>query len=392
MRLGLLGLVWAVLTACFYRPALDDAYPLHLATSTLRSPAAAILGQDALHGLAGVPIADPAVLRQSYALTAAVLAYCLDLDALDVMHRVLPIALAFLVPFAQAGLLRRLFGPKGVRAVLLWSGASWIVSFAGPAVLDHGVTRLHASQSLLVTLVWPLLATAAFELARSPRIRDAFRLGLGLTAAVGLHTAGLGQSLGVVGVALALGLVWSRLPARGRAPSLAVAVVLACLAVAAVGTSRTAGETSQPMDWRFGPGDDRVPRSDFMAARAVAFSGGRGDRTLVPRAVAPWLVTFPTAPTPLVVDPVRLRVLEEKLGSGSLDRRLTLFAMVSGELRPPDGGEILAEAIRREQLRTVVLSDPATDWPELRQALSDAGFEQTVFDSRYHIWRRPRPG
>ncbi len=115
-----------------------------------------------------------------------------------------------------------------------------------------------------------------------------------------------------------------------------------------------------------------------------------GDAVLLPLDVAPWIVVFEGAPSPLVVRPDYLGVLRARYDSGELDRRMRLAGIVSGKTRPGRAGDVLRKAIADYELVAVGLSGSARFAGPLDDVLAKAGFTRVFEDAHYALWAWPR--
>jgi hypothetical protein len=140
------------------------------------------------------------------------------------------------------------------------------------------------------------------------------------------------------------------------------------------------------LDW---PGW-KVPEQAFAAARAAARHVAPGAAILAPRDVAPWIPTLHGHPHPIVVRMAYLPSLEGHLEHRELERRVDLFRLVSGDLRPPHADALLAEAVRDYPLEAVVLTrDAVLRWPDLPRTLEHTGLQPVLRNDSFEVWARP---
>jgi len=177
---------------------------------------------------------------------------------------------------------------------------------------------------------------------------------------------------------------------RGRSQQRWVAPCLS-LAVAAVAlvwlpvTPALSRANRVHLDW---PGW-KVPPEAFAAARAAAQHAAPGAAVLAPRDVAPWIPTLHGYPHPLVVRMAYLPILDGHLEDRELKRRVDLFRLVSGDLRPPHADALLAEAARDYPLEAVVLTrDAALRWPDLPRNLERTGLQLVQQNDAFEVWAR----
>ena len=136
------------------------------------------------------------------------------------------------------------------------------------------------------------------------------------------------------------------------------------------------------------PGPNLPPEQRTVAEQIVASS--RPDSfVLAPLSVARWIPVLAGHPRPLMVRELYLDRLEPELGSPELDRRRVLAHLVSGSIRPAQGPEMLAVAIREDPLDVVALQEPARSWPALRAILRESPLEPVGKTTDYEIWARP---
>jgi len=140
------------------------------------------------------------------------------------------------------------------------------------------------------------------------------------------------------------------------------------------------------LDW---PGW-KVPPEAFAAARAVVRHAAPGAAVLAPRDVAPWIPTLHGYPHPIVVRMAYLPILDGRVEDRELERRVGLFRLVSGDLRPPHADALLAEAVHDYPLEAVVLiRDAALTWPDLPHSLERSGLQLVQRNDAFEVWARP---
>ena len=134
----------------------------------------------------------------------------------------------------------------------------------------------------------------------------------------------------------------------------------------------------------------RLPPAVRPLLDAVREHAAPGAAVLLPLEVAPWIVVFEGAPSPLVVRPDYLGVLRARYDTGELDRRMRLAAIVSGRARAPRADEVLGKAIADYELVAVGLAGSARSASSLEHALAGAGLERVFHDARFTLWSRAR--
>jgi hypothetical protein len=85
-----------------------------------------------------------------------------------------------------------------------------------------------------------------------------------------------------------------------------------------------------------------------------------------------------------------LPILDGRVEDRELERRVGLFRLVSGDLRPPHADALLAEAVRDYPLEAVVLTrDAALRWPDLPHTLERVGLQLVQRNDAFEVWARP---
>ena len=212
LALWAIGLACVVLTSVAHRADEDDAFYVNMAVGAADHPDAALLAQDTLHGIEGVPIALSAYRVQSFELLAAVLSWLTPLRALDCFHVLFPACIALLIPFALAALFRLLTPRWWIYGVLfavlfLWGEGTPHRSFG-----NFSFMRLQQGKSVLISLMLPLVAYYGLRYARRPRLRTGSLLAAVQIVAVGTNVTGLWLAPTIAMLAVAAG---SPLTVRG---------------------------------------------------------------------------------------------------------------------------------------------------------------------------------
>lgn len=146
--------------------------------------------------------------------------------------------------------------------------------------------------------------------------------------------------------------------------------------------SRANGVSWARPGWRLPP--DARPMLDAVRERTAP-----GTAVLLPLDVAPWIVVFEEAPSPLVVRPDYLGVLRARYDTTELDRRMRLAAIVSGQARSLRADDVLRKAIADYELVAVGLAGSARSGTPIDDALVGAGLERVFDDAHYTLWTRP---
>ncbi len=239
-----LALVCAVTVAVSHRANDDDAFYLNIAVAAADAPGAPLLAGDTLHGYDDVPIDLPVFRVLAYEPAIALLSLTTGIDALVLAHVVLPPLFALLIPIVWARLLRRL-APAEWPWLLVGLVVSLFLFADGRST--HGefaLLRLQQGKSILLVVLWPLLADAGLAFGRTPSARRWLRLAAAQIAAVGLTSNALWLAPVIGGLGVVAGLV-ERVVA-GRAadededmPS--ASVVLRTLAIGSLASAHAVG-------------------------------------------------------------------------------------------------------------------------------------------------------
>jgi hypothetical protein len=207
-----LAALCAATVAVAHRANDDDAFYLNIAVAAADAPQAALLAGDTLHGYDGVPIGLPVFRVLAYEPAIAVLSRLTGVDALVLAQVVLPPLFALLIPFAWARLLRRL-APREWPWLLVGVVASFYLLADGRAT--HGefaLLRMQQGKSILLVVLWPLLADSGVRFGRAPDAMRWLRLASTQIAAVGLTTNALWLAPVIGGLGVCAGVLDGRRP------------------------------------------------------------------------------------------------------------------------------------------------------------------------------------
>jgi hypothetical protein len=253
-----LGALCALAVAFTQRGDADDAFYLNLVVAAVDHPSAPLLAGDTLHGFANVPMALPVFQLLSSEILRAGLARLTGLDAITLVHVLLPPLCALLIPLAWARLTMLLLPRRWFWVLLLILAQFFLLGDGQASHGDFALLRLQQGKSLLLHIALPLVAVYAFEFARAPSTTAWLRLAAGQIAAVGLSTSALWLAPAAAALAwgAALSLSDSRpLGRRIRDAASALAASLYPLAAAVwlrADTLRAFRESAHPpesLDW-----------------------------------------------------------------------------------------------------------------------------------------------
>jgi len=202
-----LALVGAALALVAHRYDHDDAFYVNVAAAMADAPEAALLRDDTLHGVPGLPIQHPAYRLHGFEVLAGAVAFATGVPAIAVFHFGLAALGAFLIPLAQARLFR-LLTPR----TWLWTVAALLLVLvaAGDAHRWYGnfaFVRMWQGKAFLLGVFLPLVQAHALEFGLSPSWRGWLRLFAAQVAALGASSTALWAAPAVAGIALACAVV-----------------------------------------------------------------------------------------------------------------------------------------------------------------------------------------
>lgn len=191
IALGVLALACAALALVAHRPDLDDAFYLNLAVAAADAPGAALLANDTLHGVDGLPIHHPIYRVHSWELWNALVARLGGISVIGAFHFVHAAVAAFLVPLAWAGLFRRIAPRAWLAAVFAVVVVLIALGAQHRGYANFAFVRIWQGKAILVSAVLPYIASLAIDLARAPSRARTLRLALAQIAALGLSSTAL---------------------------------------------------------------------------------------------------------------------------------------------------------------------------------------------------------
>ncbi len=201
-----LAVACALLALFWHRPDLDDAFYVNIAVAAADQPGRPLLAFDTLRGIPDLPFSNPTQRAQSYELLNGALSYLLGIPAIACFHLLSAAGAAFLLPLAQARLLRLLVPrhwPFALAVVLL-------VTFAAGdthrAYGNLGLVRIWQGKAIFLSAGLPLIYAYALRFARRGDAASFGLLAAAQTAAVGLTSTALWAAPLAAGLALCAGL------------------------------------------------------------------------------------------------------------------------------------------------------------------------------------------
>jgi hypothetical protein len=186
-----LSLAASLYALAAHRPDADDAFYVNLAAAAVDAPGQPLLGEDTLHGVAGLPLHLRIYRLHGFELWNAALAYLSGLPAIQVFHFGAVAFGACLVPIAHARLFR-LLAPKhwlaGVATLLVVLVAAgethrWYGNF--------GLVRIWQGKAIQLFVFTPLVYAYAMEFAQRPSLARWGLLASAQIAALGSSSAAL---------------------------------------------------------------------------------------------------------------------------------------------------------------------------------------------------------
>jgi len=230
-----LAVLCALTVAVSHRANEDDAFYLNIAVAAADAPSAPLLAGDTLHGYDDVPIDLPVFRLLAYEPAIALLSLATGVDALVLAHVVLPPLFALLIPLVWARLLRRL-APAEWPWLLVGLVVSLYLFADGRST--HGefaLLRLQQGKSILLVVLWPLLADAGLAFGRTPSAGRWARLAAAQIAAVGLTSNALWLAPAIGGLGVCAGVLDRVLSARSKPAGDARPTATRMLATLAIG-------------------------------------------------------------------------------------------------------------------------------------------------------------
>ncbi len=186
-----LALGCAALALLAHRPDLDDAFYLNLAVAAVDQPQAALLAEDTLHGIAGLPVHHPVYRVHTWELWNALWSWLTGVPVIAMFHWVSASLAAALVPLAWARLFRRLVPAYWLAAVCVLVFVLVVVGDVHRGYGNFAFVRIWQGKSVLLSVVLPVVAACAIDFARAPSWRRGLLLAAGQIAALGCSSSAL---------------------------------------------------------------------------------------------------------------------------------------------------------------------------------------------------------
>ena len=188
----LVAAVFAVLALLINRPDLDDCFHTNAAVNVCDFPRMALMSRHTIvfNGPASFWMV-PVWRLQTLEVLAGAVAFVTRIDAISVLHLLVPPVAAFLGVLALAGLVRRLL-PRHTLWVLLamlfytMADGEMNASFG-----NFGFVRFQQGKGILLTAVLPLIMSYGIDLARSGTWADFWKMVAVQVAAVGLSSTAI---------------------------------------------------------------------------------------------------------------------------------------------------------------------------------------------------------
>jgi hypothetical protein len=200
--LWLMAAAGVVITLISHRPDADDAHFVDFAVSAADVPSRALLGEDTMHGIKGLPLHLPAYRAESYPLLNGAVSYLTGIPAIYCFHWLSAALAALLVPLAHAKLFRILTPRRWLAAV---ATLMFILLAAGETHRWYGnfsFVRMWQGKSIFLSVFLPLICAYALRFAVRRNLRDWIMLAAAQIAAVGATSSALWAAPAVATFAL----------------------------------------------------------------------------------------------------------------------------------------------------------------------------------------------
>jgi len=186
-----LALGCAGLALLAHRPDLDDAFYLNLAVAAVDDPRAALLAEDTLHGIAGLPVHYPTYRVHTWELWNALWSRLTGVPVIAMFHWVSALLAAALIPLAWARLFRRLVPSYWLAAVCV---LLLVLIVGGDLHRGYGnfaFVRIWQGKSVVLSVLLPVVAACALDFSRAPSWRRGLLLAATQIAALGCSSSAL---------------------------------------------------------------------------------------------------------------------------------------------------------------------------------------------------------
>ena len=285
-----LALLTALVALGVSRPDADDAFYLNVPARAAHFPGEALMADDGIFGIAGMPVQYPLYRAHGIELLVGALAHLSGLEPILIAHYGLVALFALLLPLAHARLLGRLV-PHHVTLATVAVVAFLLVSGEGERSYGHfALLRLHQGKGILLALGIPMVLDAVLRYAALPDRRRWLQLSAAQIACVGLSSSALFLVPVTTLVALAAAWRWSRPDRRLRQLALGLAaswhaVLVALWLLPAMATRARMLDAIQPDVSRIGT--DRDPVAAILTS---SFGDGGWLALTLVLALAAWAV------------------------------------------------------------------------------------------------------
>jgi hypothetical protein len=191
MLLWMLAAAAVVVTLISHRPDDDDAFYVNVAAAAADAPGRALLSEDTMHGISGLPLHLPIYRVHSYELFNGAVSYLTGIPPLYSFHWLSASLAALLIPLAHARLFR-ILTPRWWLAtvatlvfILIAVGEThrWYGNFA--------FVRLWQGKSIFLSVFLPLVYAYALRFAARPNLGHWIMLTAAQIAAVGCNSSAL---------------------------------------------------------------------------------------------------------------------------------------------------------------------------------------------------------
>jgi len=199
------ALAIAVIATLGHRVNFDDSLYVHAAVAAVGRPDVALLSEDTMHGLQGVPVNLPAHKVRAFELLNGAVAFATGIPPVRVFHLLVPFFGALLIPLAWAKLFR-LIAPKYWLAATLITMAVYLgVGEANRWYSNFSVVRVWQGKSIFLSVMVPAIYAFGVEFAVKPTRRRGLLLFAAQTAAIGLTSSALWAAPAAAGLGLLTG-------------------------------------------------------------------------------------------------------------------------------------------------------------------------------------------
>ena len=180
-----------VLMLISHRPDADDAFYVNVAVAAADVPGRALLSEDTMHGIPGLPLYLPVYRVHSYELLNGALAYLSGIPAIYSFHWLSAAFAALLVPLAHAKLFRILSPQRWLATVATLVFVLVAVGETHRWYGNFSFVRMWQGKAIFLFVFTPLVYAYALRFALRPNLRDWAMLAMAQIAAVGCTSSAL---------------------------------------------------------------------------------------------------------------------------------------------------------------------------------------------------------